>query len=126
MYGDAANIVAHHFTLSSMETRANINAKGVNFFRNSARAANAARRAIERSEYSIAGCLDLSASKSSEITPDGDVMIIKQFMPAVITERSSLLSRRDNVGKENGSEDAVEDARHYALRRVRGLVCGPQ
>ena len=108
MNGNATDVVAHHFALTSMQPCANIDPEWAYFLRNRTSAADTARRAIERSEYSIAGRLDLSASKSTEITPDGDVMIIKQFTPAVITERSSLLSRRDNVGKENGSEGAVD------------------
>jgi hypothetical protein len=90
--GYAANVVTHNLAFAGMQSGANINSERVYFFYNRAGAADAARRAVKCGEYSVSGRFNLSASQPSKVTSDGHMMIVKQFPPATIPERSSLLS----------------------------------
>jgi predicted RNA-binding Zn-ribbon protein involved in translation (DUF1610 family) len=55
-----------------------------NFLSDSAGTTNATRRTVESGKNSVAGELDLSTSKSTEVAADGDVMIVKQLPPAAV------------------------------------------
>ena len=79
MYGDPADVVAHHFTFPGVETRANINSEWVYFLGNSAGAANAACRTVESRKNAVARCLDLMAAKAREIASDRGVMIVEEI-----------------------------------------------
>ena len=105
---NATDIVAHHFALAGVQPCANINSEWVYFLGNSAGAADAARRTIECCKYPVAGRLDFSTAKPSEIAADRQMMIVQQIVPVAVAKRGSFLSRTNDVGKENGSKHPVD------------------
>jgi triosephosphate isomerase (TIM) len=83
-----------------------------------ARAADAARRAVERREEAVAGGIELAAAVAGEAAADCSVVLCDELGPVPVAELCLAGRRVDDVREEDGREHAVE------LRLlVEQLVC---
>jgi hypothetical protein len=70
MHCDSTELFLDQFTFSRVNSSANVNTKLPNRAYNCLSAANRARRTVKCGQKSIARCIDLATSMSSELIPD--------------------------------------------------------
>src|SRR3954464_8755607 len=105
--GDAADVVANHFALAGVESGTHFNYQRPDYFGDSARAANAACRTVERGKKTVAGCFHLLATKAYQVTPNHRVVMVEKIAPALVAQCGRLLRRTDDIGEEHRGEDAI-------------------
>src|SRR5439155_9245696 len=71
-------------------------------------AAHRARGPVERREEAIARGVDLNAPVAREQRAHDRMVPQDQLAPAAVTEVGGMPRRVDDIGEENGGEDAVE------------------
>src|SRR5215471_19200370 len=107
MHGDTAHFPLYHLALARMQARADLDPESSDALRDRSRAAHGTRGAIEASEESVPGDVELRAVEASELAADERVMALEQLPPRTIAKLDSLRSRADDVSEENRGEDTV-------------------
>jgi hypothetical protein len=80
--GNAADIVANHFTFTGMDPGTDFDPKWQDFIGNGAGAADAAPRPVGGGENAVAGRLDLMAANASRVARNRAAMIVEEIVPA--------------------------------------------
>ena len=70
-------------------------------------AANRTRRPVEEREEAVAGGVDLLAAEAIELGSDRRIVPSEELRPRCVTELRRPLGRADEIGEEDGREDAV-------------------
>ena len=99
--------VAVELALAGVDARTDVDAELPQRVADRERAADGARRTVERGEEPVAGGVDLAAAKPLELAPNRGVVRAEELAPAAIAELHGPLRRADDVGEENRGEDAV-------------------
>jgi len=99
------------------------------------RCENRPRRPVEGGEEAVAGRVELAALEAGELAADDSVMPLQQLPPLRVTESCRPLGRADDVGEEDGREDALrlhlarelrDELRRRGHHRPVGLVVDPR
>jgi hypothetical protein len=99
MHCDPTELFADHLTLSSVNTRTNMNAEFPNRVHNSPSAADRTRWTIKRRQEAIAGSIYFPTSMPRELIANEEVMLNKKVFPSSITEFDKPIRRLDNIGE---------------------------
>jgi hypothetical protein len=95
-------------------------------------------RAVEVGEEAVAGRVHLTATEAYELTADELVVTLEELAPGTVSQLGGVLARSDDVGEEDGREDAVsvgfcpaaglpdlvQKALDVLIHLDRGLACG--
>ena len=88
---NATDILAHHLAFAGVETGTNFNSKLTDFVADGASTTDAACRAVEGGQNTVAGALDLMTTEPRKVTLDYGVVIVEKTAPAAIAKFSSFL-----------------------------------
>ena len=102
-----ADIVALDLDLAGMHAAPHIEVERARRVDDARAAADRARRSVEGREEPIAEGLDLPPAKARDLLAQQAVVLIEQLAPAAVAELSGPLGRADDVGEQDGREDAV-------------------
>ena len=96
-----------------MEPDAHVDAELAGAVPDRQRAADRARRAVERGQEAVAGRLDLATRKPLELTANHGVVRVEQIAPASVPELAHEVGGMDDVAEHDGRQDAIGvDATH--------------
>src|SRR6266581_788805 len=109
---DATYVVANHFTLSSVQSRANLHPQPSNCLGRRRCATNCPGRTVKRGEHTVARGGDLPSAKSRKLSAHRRIVPIEKLAPATVSKLGRALRRPDNIHEENRGEHTV---------RFRGL-----
>jgi hypothetical protein len=104
----AADAVTGKFDLASVAAGADAQTELANRCAQGLGAADGPRRPVEGRQQAIPGRVDVSAPVPFDL-PAGQVVVAgKQIGPAGVAEFGQLLGRADDVGEQDGGQDAVQ------------------
>ena len=107
VHRDPPDLVLAQLDLTGVKSGADLDALAPQLVANLERAANSARRPVERREYAVAGRAVELAAMVVELGADDRVMSVKDRAPAMITQLHGPIGGSDHVREEHGREDAI-------------------
>src|SRR5437867_351470 len=90
---DAADAVVDQLDLAGVNARADVDPQVSQAIDDLERAADRARRTVERCEESVTGTLDLPSLEPIEAPPDRRVVLLEQLAPALVAELGGTTRR---------------------------------
>ena len=108
MNGHTLDPGAGKLDLPGMEAGSDLEAQGAHAVADRLGAPDRARRAVEGCEEPVAGDADLAPPVLTQSASDDVVVVREQFLPPPVAELDRALRGADDVGEEDGREDAVQ------------------
>src|SRR5919197_928590 len=93
--------------LAGVEARTQLDAEPPDRLLDRVGGADRPRRPVECGEEAVPRGVDLLPAEPDELDPNGLVVRLEQLAPAPVAELHRALRRADDVGEEDGCEDAV-------------------
>ena len=116
MDSDTPDVPGEQLALAGVQPAANREAELVDALDELVRAADRARRPVERCDKAITDGLDFPASEAAELVAHEGVVAVEQLSPGAVSEPGGVPGRLDDVGEE--------DRRQHALRAAFGAAPG--
>src|SRR5262249_39540859 len=104
---EPADVIADRLALAGVQAGAQLEPQSLQLVANRERAADRARRTVERREEAVAKRLHRPAAVTHELVATERVVALEQRAPGAVTEPSGGGSRADDVGEEDGRKHAV-------------------
>ena len=109
--GQAGDFPVVKLALAGVDACADLEAEFAHGFGDRLGASDRAGGAVEGREEAVAGGVALLAAEADQLSADKSVVTLEQIAPSTISELCRALGRADDVGEENGRQNAARGPR---------------
>jgi hypothetical protein len=104
---DATELATRHFTLTRVDTRPYPDTQVLNRIYSRPGASNRPSRAIESSQETITGSIDLATTMTFKLLAYSVVVMTKKLFPSTVTNFRRKLGGADDIREEDSGEYAI-------------------
>src|SRR5215472_14241766 len=107
MHRNAAEVLAHHLTFSSVNASADLNTKRLDRVGDCPATANGTRRTVKGRQKAVARRVDFSTAVPPELLTNQQMMMRKKILPCAVAELDYSPGRANDIREKYGCEHAV-------------------
>ena len=104
---DAGEVIAGELALAGVQPGADVELERAGGVHGGERAADRARRPVERGEHAVAGAADRATAVDGDLIVHQPVVVLHQVVPAAVAEPGGVLGRADDVGEHDRRQHPV-------------------